>query len=159
GGPLFVTWLGGWIADRSGKLKLTAAAGYTVSGACRLGWLLIPARGVAALSALIIGDRAGKAIRTAPRDAIISLSARPASLATAFGVPRALDAAGAAIGPILAWLLLWELPRRYDVIFFTSFIVAVLGVAAVGLLVDENPHWHPRREPLWTREPTSWPHV
>src|SRR5262249_4565141 len=104
GGPLLATWVGGWIADRSGRLKLTAAAGYTVSAACRLGWLVIPPRGVAALSTLIVGDRTGKAIRTAPRDAIISLSARPAFLSTAFGVHRALDAAGAAIGPLVAWL-------------------------------------------------------
>jgi MFS family permease len=78
-------------------------------------------------------------MRTAPRDAMISLSVPPTQLATAFGVHRALDAAGAAIGPVLAFVLLWRLPRRYDVIFFTSFIVAVLGVAALALLVDERP--------------------
>jgi MFS family permease len=144
-GPLLVTWVGGWIADRSGKRKLTATAGYALSAVCRLGWLLISGRTVAALAALVVGDRAGKAIRTAPRDAIISFSASPNRLATAFGVHRALDAAGAAMGPILAWLLLWHLPRRYDVIFFTSFVVALLGVAAITLLVDESPGW---RSPL-----------
>jgi MFS family permease len=87
----------------------------------------------------MLGDRVGKAIRTAPRDALISLSVRPSQLATAFGVHRALDAAGAALGPMLAFVLLWRLPHRYDLIFFASFVVAVLGVAALGLLVDEAP--------------------
>ena len=99
----------------------------------------MPGRTVAAFSILIIGDRMGKAIRSAPRDAMISLSAERAQLATAFGVHRALDATGAAVGPLAAWLVLWQLPRRYDVIFFTSFVVAVLGVAALMLLVQESP--------------------
>jgi MFS family permease len=137
GGPLLVTWIGGWIADRSGRRKLTAGLGYALSALCRFGWLLLSGRTVGALALLILGDRMGKAIRTAPRDAIISLSAPPNQLATAFGVHRALDAAGAAIGPVLAFVLLWQFPHRFDLIFFTSFIVALLGVAALVLLVDE----------------------
>jgi hypothetical protein len=137
GGPLLVTWIGGWIADRSGRRKLTAGLGYGLSALCRFGWLLLAGRTVGALAVLILGDRMGKAIRTAPRDAIISLSVPPNQLATAFGVHRALDAAGAAIGPVLAFVLLWQFPHRFDLIFFTSFIVALLGVAALVLLVDE----------------------
>jgi MFS family permease len=139
GGPILITWVGGVVADRSRRPKLTALLGYAVSAACRLGWWAMPGRTVAAFSILILGDRIGKAIRTAPRDAMISLSAGRAQLATAFGVHRALDATGAAVGPLAAWLVLWQLPRRYDVIFFTSFVVAVLGVAALMLLVQESP--------------------
>lgn len=138
GGPLLVTWLGGWAADRTGRRKLTAGAGYALSAVCRLGWLLLPPHTTGTLAALIVSDRLGKAIRTAPRDALISLSARPETLATAFGVHRALDAAGAAAGPVLAFLLLWQFPHRFDIIFFTAFIVALLGVAALFLLVDES---------------------
>jgi len=61
-------------------------------------------------------------------------------------VHRALDATGAAVGPLVAWLVLWQLPRRYDVIFFTSFVLALLGVAALVLLVQENPRRPVRRE-------------
>jgi MFS family permease len=137
GGPLLAAWAGGFIADRSGRRKLTAASGYAFSAACRAGWLLVPGRTVGAVAALVLADRVGKAIRTGPRDAVISLSVQPHQLATAFGAHRALDAAGATLGPILAFLVLWQLPRRYDVIFFTSFIVALLGVAALALLVVE----------------------
>lgn len=139
GGPMLAAWIGGFIADRSGRRKLTAVLGYGLSAICRLGWFALSTRAIAPVAALIVGDRVGKAIRTAPRDAMISLSVAPAQLATAFGVHRALDAAGAALGPIIAFFVLWQLPHRYDVIFFISLVVAALGVAALILLVDEYP--------------------
>jgi MFS family permease len=141
GGPILATWLGGVAADRSGRRKLTAAAGYGVSAACRLGWLLalVPTPILSTVAFLTISDRIGKAIRTAPRDAIISLSAPPDHLAAAFGVHRALDAAGAAVGPLIAWLVLWSLPRRYDVVFFSSLVLALLGLVALVLFVADKP--------------------
>lgn len=152
GGPMFAAWIGGVIADRSGRRKLTAGCGYGLSAICRLGWFALSGGSIAPVAALVVSDRIGKAIRTAPRDAMISLSVPPAQLATAFGVHRALDAAGAALGPVLAFVVLWQLPRRYDVIFFTSFVVAGLGVAALMLLVDEYPDRRAASKglrPLW----------
>src|SRR5262249_337368 len=113
--------------------------GYGLSALCRLGWMLLAGQTMGALAVLILGDRVGKAIRTAPRDAMISLSVRPDQLATAFGVHRALHAAGAALWPVLAFVLLGQFPRRFDIIFFTSLIVALLGLAALALLVEEVP--------------------
>jgi MFS family permease len=137
GGPLLAAWAGGLIADRSGRRKMTAAYGYALSAACRLGWMLFPSRAMSAVAALVLSDRLGKAIRTAPRDAVISLSVEPNQLSTAFGVHRALDAVGATLGPVLAFLVLRQLPHRYDVVFFASFVIAVLGLAALALLVVE----------------------
>jgi MFS family permease len=139
GGPLLAAWIGGLVADRTGRRKLTAAAGYAVSALCRLGWFALSTRSLAPVAALVASDRVGKAIRTAPRDAMISLSVPPAQLATAFGVHRALDAAGAALGPVVAFAVLWQLPRRYDVIFLISLVAGVLGVVALLVLVDEQP--------------------
>src|SRR5688572_22099442 len=67
-----VRWLGGVAGDRFGRHKEVAAFGYAVSAATRLVWLPVGAAisGVATLVAL---DRIGKGIRTAPRDALISL--------------------------------------------------------------------------------------
>jgi len=138
GGPLLATWLGGLAADRFGRRKLTAGTGYALSAVSRLVWLIVPSPTAGGVAALIVADRAGKSIRTAPRDAMISLSVERDRLATAFGVHRALDAAGAAAGPVLAFALLWILPRRYDVVFFASFVIALLGLAALALLVDER---------------------
>src|SRR5947207_4277802 len=137
GGPLIAAWMGVIVDDRSGRRKLTAGLGYAVSAICRMGWLLLPGRSMSAVAGLVLSDRIGKAIRTAPRDAVISLSAEPGQLSTAFGVHRALDAAGAALGPVLAFFVLWQLPRRYDVVFLTSLVASLLGVLALALLVSE----------------------
>jgi MFS family permease len=133
---MVAAWVGGFIADRSRRPKLTAGFGYAISAACRLGWLMLAGRSISAVAGLIVSDRFGKAVRVAPRDAMISLSVPRNQLATAFGVHRALDATGAAIGPVLAFALLWQLPQRYDVVFFTSFVAALLGIGALILLVD-----------------------
>ena len=101
------------------------------------------------VTGLIFADRLGKAIRAPARDAIISLSVSPRHLATAFGVHRALDAAGAALGPLLAFVLLWWLPHRYDAVFFASLVAALLGVAALWLLVQE-PEGSSRPRRLWS---------
>jgi MFS family permease len=138
GGPVVATWLGGWMADRSGRRKLTAGCGYALSAMCRLGWLLVTGRTLGPIAALVVADRLGKAIRTAPRDALISLSVAPHRLATAFGVHRALDAIGAALGPVTAWMLLSTYPRRYDIVFFASIVAALLGVVALVLLVRDD---------------------
>lgn len=151
GGPMLAAWMGGLIADRSGRRKLTAGGGYALSAACRVGWLTLSGQQVTSVAGLIVGDRIGKAIRTAPRDAMISLSVPAGQLATAFGAHRALDAAGAAIGPVLAFVLLWQLPQRYDVVFLTSLVAALLGLAALALLVDvsSQPAADTRAQALW----------
>jgi MFS family permease len=151
GGPVVATWLGGWIADRSGRRKLTAGCGYALSAMCRLGWLLVTGRALGPIATLVVADRLGKAIRTAPRDALISLSVPPHRLATAFGVHRALDAMGAALGPVAAWMLLSTHPRRYDIVFFASIVAALLGLVALVLLVRDD------RQPPSDR--TRWPQI
>ena len=61
-----------------------------------MGWVH-DERAALALTAVLLLDRTGKGVRTAPRDALISLSSASASLGTAFGLHRALDTAGAVI--------------------------------------------------------------
>jgi predicted MFS family arabinose efflux permease len=83
-------------------------------------------------------DRLGKGIRTAPRDALISQRTPRESLATAFGVHRSMDAAGAMFGPILAFALLALVPGGFDLLFVASFGIAVIGVAAIVLFVPRS---------------------
>ena len=52
------------------------------------------------------GDRVGKGIRSAPRDALLSLSVDDHNATRAFGFHRAMDHAGAVIGPLLATAVL-----------------------------------------------------
>src|SRR5665213_1800258 len=65
---------GGVIADRRGRYKEVAGAGYGTAAACKLG--LLAARNAPwPASTVLFADRVGKGVRSAPRDALISLSA------------------------------------------------------------------------------------
>jgi MFS family permease len=127
----------GRVADR-GQHKQVALVGYGLSGLAKLG-LLAAGGAVAPLVGIILADRTGKGIRTAPRDALISLSSNPAQLGTAFGVHRALDTAGALLGPLIAFGLLALLPGRFDAIWMVSACFAGLGLATLALLVKGRP--------------------
>jgi MFS family permease len=129
---------GGWLADRWQRHKQVAAAGYGLSALCKLGWLAAGSSWPA-LSAVMAADRVGKGIRTAPRDAMISLASEPQRQGVAFGVHRAFDSAGALLGPLVAFAILAALPEAFDVIFVASFCIALAGLAALLLLVHA-PH-------------------
>ena len=131
----------GVLADRSGRYKGIAAIGYGLSAICKLGFLLAGSTW-GALAAVVSADRLGKGIRTAPRDALISLATERAHLAAAFGVHRALDTVGVVIGPLLAFALLRFVPGRFDAVFVSSFAIAIVGLAVLVLLVDDHADPH-----------------
>src|SRR5262249_31700687 len=134
---VLVSLAAGLLADRSKRHKEVALTGYGLSAVCKLALLL--AGGVWGWLIAITGiDRIGKGIRTAPRDAIISLNTAPNLMASAFAVHRALDAGGSLLGPLIAFILLAQLPGAFDVLWITSFLFAILGVAALWLYVP-NP--------------------
>src|SRR6187402_3559761 len=95
---------GGYAGDRGGRPKWIAVTGYGLSALSRIA--LLPAHGFAAITGVIVADRLGKGLRTAPRDALIAASSDPKTLGRAFGVHRMLDTVGAAIGPLVAFALL-----------------------------------------------------
>ena len=133
-----VRWIGGAAADRSRRHKEFATAGYALSALTRVA-LLAVGNAWGAIVALVALDRVGKGFRTAPRDALISLSARQNDLGTAFGVHRAMDAFGALLGPITAFVILALAPRAFDIVFVVSFSVAVIGVGCIVLFVENVP--------------------
>jgi hypothetical protein len=126
----------GVLTDRWRRYKEVAFAGYALSALCKA-LLIVPAGG-AAIGGIIALDRLGKGIRTAPRDAMIGLSVRARDLAGAFGVHRALDTAGAALGPLVAFAVLATSGQAYDAVFVVSCAFAVVGLAALALFV-RNP--------------------
>ena len=136
GAGALVRFAGGFAGDRTRRYKETAVVGYALSAASRLG--LLGASSVAGLSGVVVVDRAGKGIRTAPRDALISLSTPRESLATAFGVHRALDTLGATIGPLLAFGILLLAADAYDAVFVVSFCFAVIGLAVLVFFVENR---------------------
>ncbi len=135
GGASLAKLASGWFTDRSGWYKGLAASGYTASLLSRLG-LLLAGPSAAMLAPLVALDRIGKGIRTAPRDAIISLSVSRGALAAAFGVHRALDTCGAMLGPILGFFVLRWIRDGYDVIFVFSVALAAIGLAVLVVFVE-----------------------
>lgn len=132
---------GGWAADRTDQPKWVAFLGYGISAIARV-WLLF-ATGFGAVTSVVAIDRIGKGIRTAPRDALITASSKPDNLGRSFGVHRMLDTVGAAIGPLLAFVILWVLPNGYRAIFVLSLAFAIIGVLILGVIVRNG---HPARE-------------
>ncbi|MGO4192902.1 MFS transporter [Arthrobacter sp. YAF17] len=133
GASAIVRMAAGYASDRIGRPKGVAVAGYGLSMLARIGLLF--AGGFWALTAVVTADRIGKGIRTAPRDALIAVSAQPEYLARHFGVHRMLDNIGAAGGPLLAFLILMLIPNGYGTVFVVSLAFAVIGVAVLTLLV------------------------
>lgn len=123
---------GGWVSDATDRPKWVAFLGYGLSAVARV--FLLFTSGAAGIAAVVTADRIGKGIRTAPRDAMISTATPTEHLGRAFGVHRMLDTIGAALGPLIAFGLLWLVPEGYSVVLVVSLAFALAGVALLGLL-------------------------
>jgi MFS family permease len=128
-----VQLLGGHLADRVRNHKLIAGLGYGLSALCKP--LLLLASSIGTLGTVLALERTGKGLRTAPRDAMISLSTAPENQGRAFGVHRAMDTTGAMLGPLAAFFILRAATDGYDAVFGVSACVAALGVLVLILFV------------------------
>ncbi|MFD7879818.1 MFS transporter, partial [Streptomyces sp. NPDC059766] len=137
---------GGHLADRGGgRHKWVAGIGYGLSALCKP--LLLLAHTLTPIGLVLAADRTGKGLRTAPRDALISLSSTPETRGRAFGVHRAMDTAGALLGPLVAFLILRATVDGYDAVFTVSFCVAVTGVLVLVLFVPNGAPAPPTAPP------------
>jgi MFS family permease len=153
GATALLRLVGGLVADRTGRRKLTAGLGYAVSAAAKPA--LLAGSSVAAIGAGIAVDRAGKGLRTAPRDALITLSGPSGTLGRAFGVHRAMDATGAFLGPLVALGVLAASGRSFGAVFVTSTCIAVFGVVLLMLFVRDRRETVPGRSAPAPATPTG----
>ena len=120
----------GWIGDRFGNKRLLTAAGYGFSNGVR------PLIGIATAGWQVLilrfADRAGKGVRTSPRDAMIADSTPLDQRGKAFGFNRAMDHGGAMAGSLAAFLLLTLGGFQVSSIFLLS---AIPGMAAIVLVL------------------------
>ncbi|MFF9566140.1 MFS transporter [Streptomyces sp. NPDC014685] len=151
GAAAIVRLLGGHAADRGRGHKQVAGLGYALSALSRLGLLLVGGA-TAGIAAALATDRVGKGIRTAPRDALITLSSPPETLGRSFGVHRAMDTTGALLGPLAAFALLWVTADAYDAVFVVSFCIGLLGVLLLVLYVPGHPPAPPVKPARRTRK-------
>ena len=140
----------GYITDKKGKKKPIAFVGYA-AGMVYKAALIFATSWVGVLGARVI-DRVGKGIRTAPRDVMVSESVDKNHMGKAYGIHKALDMAGSAIGIFISYLLLKNAgePFVYKKLFAFSVIPALLGLF-MFLFIKENKkdRTMKKREPFW----------
>jgi MFS family permease len=137
----------GVLMDRRGHAKGWVAGGYGLAALSRP--LFYLATSWPMVMALRFADRAGKGLRTSPRDALLAGAVDKGQRGLAFGLHRAMDNAGAVIGPLLAaWLLSRGVPLQN--VFLWSVVPGVITVA-LALSIRE-----PSVVPLVNAVPFSW---
>jgi MFS family permease len=128
--------LSGGVSDRLRRRKPLVVAGYSLSSAVRP--LVALATAPVHVLAVRVVDRVGKGVRSAPRDALMAHVVAREDRGRAFGFQRAMDHAGAMVGPLLASAVLLA-TREMRLVFALSAIPAALAVAALVLGVREVP--------------------
>ncbi len=127
----------GWWSDRARRRKPLVVAGYSIAAAAR------PLVGLATswghVLAIRFTDRVGKGIRTAPRDALLAEMVPPERRGRAFGLQRAMDNAGAVVGPLLAAALLKFVVDDERSVFLLAAIPGLAAVLLLVLAVKETP--------------------
>ncbi len=144
---------GRW-ADRLGKNRPFVVAGYTLSSLVKP--LIALASAARHVLAVRVVDRVGKGLRSSPRDAILAASVEPEHRGRAFGWHRAMDHAGAVVGPLCAagYLLVSDDLRR---LFWLTAIPGLGVIIAVLRVRDTSATPTPRPTPTPAPEPEPEP--
>ena len=122
-----IKMISGRLSDR-GPRRLMVTGGYTLPALARAGIALAVAPWHVLAARLV--DRAGKGIRSGPRDAMLADAVAPTERGRAFGLNRSMDHLGAAVGPLIASALV-----ALGVGLRATFVVAaVLGLVAPVVL-------------------------
>jgi MFS family permease len=135
----------GYLSDRLGKRKWLVVGGYALASLFR------PFLGFAntwqQVLAIRLADRVGKGVRTSPRDAMIADTVAVEQRGIAFGFHRAMDHAGAVIGPLMGYLLVVLFvanstapsKREFTTIFLLASVPAFLAVLVAVFFMRESP--------------------
>ena len=127
----------GVFSDRMRKRKLPMFLGYGFSLAARP--LIATAGSWGTVFWARFLDRVGKGIRTAPRDAVIADSTPPDIRGRAYGIHRAMDTVGAAIGPGVATILLAGCAWEIRSVLWLSIVPGIVALAFIAFIREEVP--------------------
>jgi MFS family permease len=130
----------GMVSDRTRRRKPMTLAGYSLSVTGKL--LLAAAPGWGLVLAARLVDRFGKGIRTAPRDAWIADSSPPDTRGASFGLHRAMDTAGAAVGSLLGYAIFIGLSASVRSVFLLAVVPAIAAAGVLALTGEAK-----KREP------------
>ena len=140
----------GYIIDHFEKKKATAFAGYAPGVLYKVA-LLFAGSWVGILGARVL-DRVGKGIRTAPRDVLVSESADKGNMGKAFGIHKALDMSGAALGILITYFILRSAGDdfNYKRMFVLSIIPAVIGLCMFFFIKEKKSSRSEKsKKPFW----------
>ena len=131
----FLKVFSGIWSDRARRRKPLVLAGYSLSGLVR------PLIGLASVWPFVLAmrfaDRVGKGLRSSPRDALIADVTPTAVRGRAYGLHRAMDHAGAVVGPLVAAGLLGLAGVGLRQVFLLAVVPAVVVVLLIILGVKE----------------------
>ncbi|GAB3384593.1 MFS transporter [Lysobacter fragariae] len=134
-------------SDRTRRSKPFVVWGYGVAGLARV--LIAAATGWGFVLLCRLADRIGKGLRSSPRDAMLGRSVSPGQRGLAFGVHRAMDNAGAVLGPLAASALL-ALGLELRTVFWCAAVPAVLVFfATLRLREPQVESTAPRQQFNW----------
>ena len=128
--------LSGRLADRSRAKRPIVIAGYALSSAVRP--LIALAQNWTHVFTVRLVDRIGKGIRGAPRDAMLATWATPTTRGRVYGFHRAMDHAGAVVGPAVASLFLWFYPGEYRTLFALTIIPGAIAVLLIFFVREDG---------------------
>ncbi|MBI2841436.1 MAG: MFS transporter [Acidobacteria bacterium] len=126
----------GVLSDRLGHRKPLVLAGYSLSTLSRP--LIAIAQSPYHVLMIRFSDRVGKGVRSAPRDALIVESCPESDRGRAFGYQRAMDHAGAVVGPLMGFVAVSWLLLDLRTVFALAAIPGILAVVAIVKGVSES---------------------
>ncbi|HEV2762554.1 MAG TPA: MFS transporter [Pyrinomonadaceae bacterium] len=134
----------GYWSDRRGRRKGLVVFGYALASVMRP--LLAFAQTWPHVLFIRLADRVGKGIRSAPRDAMIADAAAPEERGLAFGFHRAMDHAGAVVGPLIGAVIIAFVAQRsdaptareYATVFLVASVPALFAVLVAAFFVRER---------------------
>jgi len=124
-------------ADRVSRRKPLIIFGYSISNLAKPLIALVNTWPMALV--LIFLDRVGKGVRGSPRDAMMADSTPKQYMGKAFGFHRSMDTFGAAIGPLLTWLILVVTNNDLRAVFAWTIVPGILSVLVLLLFLREKP--------------------
>jgi len=126
----------GFFSDKFRKRKIFVLLGYALSNAVKP--LFAVARVPFDVFVIRVSDRVGKAVRTSPRDVLLSESVSEKHRGAAFGLHKTLDQAGAIVGPLIASAAMILLSFSIRDIFWLSLIPGTIALFILLFLVKER---------------------
>lgn len=132
---LITKMFSGVLSDYLGRRKLLTVLGYSLSALTKP---LFPLSSSLKLAgAALFGDRIGKGLRDAPRDALLSALAPEQIRGACFGLRQALDTVGAFLGPLIAMLGLFIFAGTIRSVLWLATIPAIISVLLLIFFVKE----------------------